>query len=232
MKNDATIYIAYADEQTLIRKIIAGYITELDQRFKVIIEASNGSDLLEQIDRSLYQPDVCIFDICMPVMNGYDTVVQIKKKYPYVRCLALSNLNIEFSVSRIIQCGAFGYISKSADPAEIRQAIIEVYENNYYFSADILKKMPSVSKNNKMELTKTLLTDREIEFLSLCCSDLSYIEIGSKMHLSHRTIEHYCTKLCDKLHIESRIGLAMFASYTGIGCFGYPDMQVTRMNIP
>jgi len=227
MKNDVTIYIAYADEQSLVRKIIAGYISELDHRFKVCIEAGNGSDLLAQIDQSSYQPDVCIFDISMPVMNGYDTVMEIRKKYPYIRCLALSNLDIEFSVSRIIQCGAFGYVSKSADPTEIRQAIIEVYGNNYYFSADILKKIPAISKIDIMEFSKAVLTDREIEFLSLCCSDLSYIEIGSKMHLSHRTIEHYCTKLRDKLHIESRIGLAMFASYTGIGCSGYRGTHVT-----
>ncbi len=216
MKQECVIHIAYAEPHGMLRSIISEYISQLDSRFNVFIKANDGEDLLAKIINAKYQPDVCIVDICMPGMNGYNTVKQIKKQFPFIKCLALSNSDIEFCVSKFMQSGAHGYLTKNADPSEIRQAIIEVYNNNHYFSSDILKSMPGVSKMDGEEFSHVILSEREIEFLTFCSSDMTYTEIARKMHLSPRSVENYSIRIRNKLKIESRMGLVMFAINTGI----------------
>jgi len=60
------------------------------------------------------------------------------------------------------------------------------------------------------------LNSREIEFLKLACTEMSYKEIAEKMFLSPRTIEGYRDSLFEKLNLRSRVGLVLFAIKNGI----------------
>ena len=60
------------------------------------------------------------------------------------------------------------------------------------------------------------LNNREIEFIKLTCTELTYKEIAEKMYLSPRTIDGYRDALFDKLGLKSRVGLVLFAIKNGI----------------
>ncbi len=205
------IKIAYAEDHTLIRKAIIEYINFYED-CNVVADENNGKELIDKIGILECAPDVCILDISMPVMNGYDTIIYLKKSYPKMKFLVLSMYDTEFSVIRMIRNGANGYLLKNCDPADLHQAIVDIYFSGYYYD-DIASEgaFKKASINDIPTLTK-----KELEFLSLCCSELSYAKIAELMHVSTRTVEDYQQHIGDKLNIHSRMGLALFAVQNGL----------------
>jgi DNA-binding CsgD family transcriptional regulator len=61
-----------------------------------------------------------------------------------------------------------------------------------------------------------VLNERELEFMQLVCTECTYKEIADRMYLSPRTIDGYRDALFEKLHVRTRVGLAMFAVRSGI----------------
>ena len=206
------IKIAIADDHTIFRKAIIDMISAQGDG-KVILDAINGKELIEKIERSPELPDVCIIDINMPVMNGYDTVLAIKEKWPTIKVLALSMINEEFSAIKMLRNGANGYIVKDCDPRDLHDAILGVYNNTYYHSELVTSRMIHSLQHNK-DITN--ISEKEMELLKYSCSDLTYKQIAEKMHVSPRTIDDYRDALFAKLNVKSRTALALFALRMGV----------------
>jgi len=218
MKTLPIIQIAIADDHPIVRDSIADFINLLGG-FNVYILADNGQDLLEKIDRAAYQPHICIIDINMPVMDGYETMLQLKKKYPLIHGLALSLHTDEYPILKMLKNGASGYLPKTCNRHTLTKALVDVYTTGFYFSDIVLEKFPKISATNIEEYAQNLFTRQQIQLLSLCCSDLNYAQIGREMQLGQRTVENKVQQLFEKLNIHSRIGLAMYAQHIGVGSF-------------
>jgi DNA-binding NarL/FixJ family response regulator len=182
--------------------------------YQVIYDAANGKDFIGQLDPKKL-PDIILMDINMPIMDGYATTSWIKTNFPQITILALSTMDTESAIIRMIKCGAKGYILKDAEPDELRYAFDEVLSRGYFYNDLITRKiMNSITDITEPESTINIfakLNQREIEFLSLCCSELTYKEIADQMFVSVRTVEGYRDALCDKLKLKTRVGLAMYA---------------------
>jgi len=208
------ITIALADDHAILRKGVKEIITGFNG-IKVTMEAGNGRELIVKIEAADAVPDVCIVDIGMPEMNGYETADAIRTKWPQVKILALSMYDTELNIIKMLRNGAHGYVLKDNDPEELRVAIHEVVKNGFYHSDLVTGRM--IHKLNDPVVAASLdLNDRELNFLRLCCTELTYKEIAEKMYLSPRTIDGYREALFSKLNITSRTGLAMYAIKTGI----------------
>lgn len=90
MNNEKKINIALVDDHVLLLQILADYLMQIDNTFHVLITATNGIDLLNKISKSLAKPDICLVDINMPVMNGYETIRALKTKWPEIKAIALT----------------------------------------------------------------------------------------------------------------------------------------------
>ena len=218
MSNLPVIQIAIVDDHDVVRAGLISLINVLGG-FNVCIEASDGNDLLDKISHASFLPDVCLIDVNMDGMDGFETMLQLNKRWPRINCIALTMYSSDEVILRMFKNGAKGYLSKKCTAETLKEAIIEVYSNEYYFSDLVLKKFPKMSMKNIKKYTKKALNEKQIEFLSLTCSDLTYEEIGERMSISARTAEKYCHKLRDELGIHSRVGLVMYALYVGIGKF-------------
>jgi DNA-binding NarL/FixJ family response regulator len=206
------IQIALADDHAILRKGVAELISKFDDMC-VIIEAGNGKELIEKISIITPAPDVCIVDINMPEMNGYDTTKAIKRNWPDIHVLALSMYDTEQNIIKMLRCGACGYLLKDSDPLELERAIRHAYKDGFYHSELITGRMKRmVDENDKTQE----LSEKELQFLNLCCSELTYKEIAERMFLSPRTIDGYREALFAKLNITSRTGLAIYAIKTGL----------------
>lgn len=206
------IRIALADDHAILRKGVAELLSNFDN-MNVNIEASNGKDLLQKLAGTSDMPHVCILDINMPEMNGYETAAHIKVAYPDMKILALSMYDGEANIIKMLKNGANGYILKDNDPDELRKAIEQVYNSGYYYSELVTGRMLHLIDKEKHKSNE--LTEREQAFIKLCCSELTYKEIADEMNLSPRTIDGYRESLFEKLSITSRTGLVIYAIKNG-----------------
>jgi DNA-binding NarL/FixJ family response regulator len=208
------IKIAIADDHILMRKGVVEIIASFGE-FKVIIEADNGLDLLNKIQKAKVIPDICVLDISMPVMNGYETLIEIKERWPEMKVLILTMIHNEFSVLKMLRGGANGYLLKACPPRDLYIALDAVYKYNIYHSELVAdeerhhdKKIPIPANQN--------ITDKELVFLKYCCSDMHYKEMAEELGISVRTIHTYRDTLFSKLGMKTRIGLAVYALSIGI----------------
>ncbi len=205
--------IAIVDDHTMFRKglcslinIFPGYVMTLD--------AANGNDLIRQLEPAAL-PDILLLDIAMPGMDGFSLAAWLKDHYPEIRILALSTMESELTIIRMIKAGARGYLLKDAEPAELRRAFDDVIDLGYYFnelvSRKLLQETALLSEESGAGNGGLRLTDRELSFLRLACSEKTYYEIAKEMFVSERTVDGYRDSLFRKLKVSSRVGLVLYA---------------------
>jgi two-component system invasion response regulator UvrY len=216
------IRLALVDDHNLLRTGLAGVLDKLD--YKVIMESENGRQFIDKLDKENL-PDVVLMDINMPEMDGFETTLWLKKNHPLVKVLALSMFDDENSIIRMLKNGARGYILKDSRAAELKAAIEAVVHKGFYYSelvsGSLLHSLhqdgDEDDNDNDSDLQKVLkLKPRDIEFLKLVCTELTYKEIAERMFLSPRTIDGYRDDLFQELGVKSRVGLVIFAIKNGI----------------
>lgn len=202
------IKIAIADDHKLVREGIVNLL--LGQDFDVVHQCENGKRIHEFVLEN--DVDIVLMDLNMPVMNGWEATKAIKQDKPSVKVIGLSMYDDDLSVLRIIKAGACGYLLKDVEPAQLIKAIHDVHINGFY-SSDLVAGylFRSISNPQNDGNLIELLSDRETEFLKLCCTELTYKEIADKMHVSPRTIDGYRDSLFSRLGARSRVGLVMAA---------------------
>lgn len=210
--------IALVDDHVLLRNGLASLLREND--YDVAFEADNGSVFQEKLSNST-PPEVVLMDINMPSMDGYDTTLWLKQNHPAVKVLALSMYDDENAIIRMLRNGACGYILKDSEPFELVTAIQSVINKGYYYSELVTGKLLHTVNNldnpGSASIKDVLkLSNRELDFLKLVCTELTYKEIAEQMSLSPRTIDGYREILFDKLNLKSRVGLVLFAIKNGI----------------
>lgn len=211
------ITVALVDDHVMLRNGLAVLIEGIG--FEVLFESNNGDDCIRQIGAGKI-PQVILMDINMPVKDGFETMQWINDNYPDIKVLALTMVDDENAVIRMLKCGAIGYLLKESGPDELRTAIIAAAEKGFYYSEMVTGRLVHSIRNgnegNNNSSSALHLTDKEIEFLKLACSELTYKEIADKMKVSPRTIDSYRDHLFEKLELRTRTGLALYAIKSGI----------------
>lgn len=209
--------VVLADDHVLLRNGLAGLVTNLG--YTVLFECSNGKELINKLDKDNL-PDIVLMDINMPEMDGYETATWLRNNYPLVPVLALSMYDDENAIIRMLKNGAKGYITKDTDPLELKRAIQDVITKGIHYSEMVTGRLlHSIYQMDEAETGGNQLLDlneREIEFLKLASTEMTYKEIASQMSLSPRTIDGYRDGLFEKLSIKNRVGLVLFAIRHGI----------------
>ena len=199
--------IILVDDHQLLRK---GLIKILNANgFTDIIEAANGDELLEILKNT--SPDIILLDLYMPKMNGFESIKHIKKVNPHAKVLVVSMLDDKVSIIQMIKSGVDGYLLKDSDPKEIIEAIQIILEGGNFYSSLVNERLNSVLLDNDYNKDQHILSERELEFLILASSDLTYKQIAEKMFVSVRTIDGYRDSIYQKFNIKTRIGLVIFA---------------------
>jgi DNA-binding NarL/FixJ family response regulator len=211
------INIALADDHVLLRNGLANLVASLG--YNVVFQADNGKEFIEKLKHETL-PDIALMDINMPVMDGHETALWLKKNRPGVKIMALSMYDDESSIIKMFKAGARGYILKDCDPAELKTALTDIELKGFYYSEMVTGTLiHSINApENEAEVINGLymLSAKEIEFIKLTCKELTYKEIAEKMCLSPRTIEGYREDVFKKLRIKSRVGLVIYAIKNGL----------------
>ncbi len=201
-----TVQIALVDDHRLFRSGIASLIENFTG-YNVIFEAGNGEELIQKISEMLI-PDIILLDINMPVRDGTSTAQWLKKHHPKIAIIVLSMFDDADNVLAMLKLGVKGYLLKDAEPSEFQDALQKVSQGEMYYP-DFVTRYLLNNFNHETEPSK--LNAREIEFLKLVGSELTYKEIAEQMFISIRTVDGYRDNLFEKLNIKSRVGLVLYA---------------------
>ncbi|WP_426669986.1 response regulator [Mucilaginibacter sp. McL0603] len=212
------INLAIADDHKIFRNGLKAMLEDCPD-FKLLIEASNGKELIGQL--ATHTPDVILMDIKMPEMDGMQTTAYIHEHFKQIKVLTLSMHNEDKYIVDMMKAGASGYLLKNAEPEEIIDAISTVYEKGFYFnehlSVTLIKQLVGPGSYTDSAGQQTVdLNDREIEVLRLVCQEYSNQEIADKIFLSVRTVEGYRARLFEKTGSKNLVGLVIFAIKRGI----------------
>jgi len=204
------INILLTDDHQLIIDGLKSLLKDQED-INVSAEANNGREALRIL--SFLPINVVLMDIDMPVMNGIDTLKEIKKQYPDVKVIILSMHNESGMIKSLIDLGANGYLLKSCSQDEVVSAIRKVAAGQSGFSTDVT--MALLKPSNPEQKTE-ILTERETEILKLIAAGFSNKEVGDKLFISHRTVDTHRTNLMKKLSVNNIAGLISYAIKNGI----------------
>jgi DNA-binding NarL/FixJ family response regulator len=205
------VKIALVDDHQLFRQGLANLVQQVDPSFQIVKDFGNGQELLnwytDEGDLSLV-----ILDIHMPVLNGHQTTIELRKKFTQIPILALSMMDDETTLVKMLKAGVNGYLNKDIEPEELKKAISSAITQGYYHSEYMAGKLVSViqSPGGHNGMTEEI-NEQELRFIELACSEYTYKEVADIMCLSVKTIDGYRARLFEKLDVKSRVGLVLYA---------------------
>ena len=200
------IRIALVDDHRLFRSGIASLVENFDS-YSIIFEAGDGEEMIRKLNAKI-KPHIILLDINMPKMNGISSARWLRDNHPDIDIIVLSMFEDAEKVLTMVRMGVKGYLLKDAEPNEFEDALHRVSQNEVYYPEFVTRHLVD-SINIDFNIAK--LNSREIEFLKLAATELTYKEIADHMCISSRTVDGYRDQLFEKLHLKSRIGLVLYA---------------------
>lgn len=207
------IKLILVDDEVLFRKGIA-FLLEREKNIKIIFEASNGSELIDFLNKSDEHPDIVITDLKMPTLNGVETTKIMHNDFPHIKIIALTSYNTKSFVANMINVGAVSYLMKNTTPQELLTTINEVASKGFYYNDYVMKIIHdniSVGKKTKSNFDTNYLTARETKILQLICEQKNTVEIADQLFISPRTVEGHRNNLLLKTESRNIAGLVVYA---------------------
>ncbi len=202
--------ILIIDDHALIRRGMSALIA-LTEGLAICGEAETMKQGLQQI-RDL-KPDLVVVDLTLPEGSGMEVIKHINATRPHLKILVCTMHDEKIYAERCLKAGAHGFINKEAASDQVVLAIQTILSGQPYLSEELknrlLNRMVRGQQPNQTPLDS--LTDRELEVLELLGQGLGTREIGTKLHLSHKTIESYREKIKAKLSLKNAAELTHFA---------------------
>jgi DNA-binding NarL/FixJ family response regulator len=173
---------------------------------KLQATAANAFEAMEALKQ--YKIDVALIDINLPDISGIELTARIRKEFPKINILALSNFTERSYVSQMLQSGAIGYLAKSAEVEEIEEAILKAMKGETFISASL-----NLSGKSLQELPQVpLLTRREKEVLKLIADGMTNQQIAEQLYLSLHTIDSHRKNLLAKFNLSNTASLIKTAA--------------------
>jgi DNA-binding NarL/FixJ family response regulator len=194
--------IVVEDDRGLQQQLVKILGTAPDMQ--CIAAFSSAEDALPQISKK--SPDVVLMDIKLPAMSGIECLTIIKKFAPSVQIIMVTVYEDSERIFQALKAGASGYLIKSGPPEQLLEAIRDVYNGGAPMSGPIaLKVVQHFHKMGPSPKEAENLSPKERQVLDLLAMGYIYKEIGIRLNIGTETVRTYVKKICQKLHVRSRI---------------------------
>jgi len=187
----------------------------LEPHFEIVGTVSDGLALLEAAPQA--KPDVIVIDIAMPLLNGLEAAVRLKKQMPAVKVIFLTmNEDPDLAV-QAMRSGASGYLLKSSAASELIRAIHLSLKGKTYVTPLIARGMQNAFINDpRPKSGAKVLTARQREVVQLLAEGKSMKEVASVLKLTPRTVAFHKYRVMQELHLETTAELIQYAIKTHI----------------
>lgn len=212
------VSLIIAEDHVVLRQGLRALL-EKDTDLEIAGEAENGREVLDLLaDRHV---DIVLMDVNMPVMDGFEATAKIRSKFPDTQVIALSMHNNMPFVQKMLECGAAGYLPKTANSNELSAAIKLVASGTRYISGNLSIQLMEQSKMKEEHLVQNPgadkgLSKREVEVLVLVAEGYTNSEIADKLFTSKRTIETHRQNILEKTQARNTANLIKYAIENGI----------------
>jgi DNA-binding NarL/FixJ family response regulator len=211
----STIRILLAEDHILVRESLRQYIDK-ETDLEVVGEAGDGEQMVKLA--SELKPDLIIADIAMPKINGIDATKQLKELNIQIPVLILTAYDLDQYVFPVLEAGAAGYLLKDISGQELIESIRRVYRGDSVLHPTIMSKVMQRFRKEAAGPTEPsldLLTDREVEVLTLAAHGKTNKEIAEELVVSVRTVEAHLGHIFTKLDVSSRTEAVILALKKG-----------------
>lgn len=196
------IAVAIVEDDNILREALEDALSA-DDTIRSCGAFVDGESFLKEVERLL--PDVVIMDLNLPGMNGIECTRQIKEKLPHAQVLVCTVQDDDESLFQAICAGATGYLLKDTRPAQVVEAVRNVYAGGSPMSPGVARRvLASFSTSRKEAKEFELLTERERQVLDQLASGYRYKEIAVRLQMSIDTVRTHVRNLYEKLHVSSR----------------------------
>jgi two-component system, NarL family, response regulator NreC len=206
------IRVLVADDHRVVRKGLRLVLAQYEE-IQIVGEAADGREAVQLA--SELRPDVVLMDISMPLLNGIDAATQIRNGTERIGIVILSMFADEGYLIRALGAGVQGYLLKDSAEEDLLRAIEAVANGKPFFSPAIMKMLIEdymrVLKQEGLQDTYQLLTDREREVLQLLAEAKTNKEVAKVLDISLHTVESHRTNLMQKLSLHNTAEIVLYA---------------------
>jgi DNA-binding NarL/FixJ family response regulator len=204
-----TISVFLLDDHEIVRNGLRQTL-ERHEDIEVVGEAGLVAEALRRIPALM--PSVAILDGRLPDGSGIDVCREIRSSYPDIACLILTSYDDDEALFSAIMAGAAGYVLKEIRGNDLVGAIRTVAAGQSLLSPSVTRRvLARLREGPREDPVLAGLNPREREILALIAEGLTNRQIGTRIHLSEKTVKNYVSSILDKLGLTSRTQAAVVA---------------------
>jgi DNA-binding NarL/FixJ family response regulator len=210
-----TVRVMVVDDHPMWRE---GVARDLGERGLEVVATAGDGTAAVRIAPAV-RPDVVLMDLQMPHLDGAGATAAIREALPDTRVLVLSASAEQGDVLAAVRAGASGYLVKSAQVAELVDAVERTAAGQAVFGPELAGLVLGEFRRREREAPADpgpAITPRETEVLRLVAKGLTARRIAERLGLSHRTVENHVQNVLRKLQLTNRVELARYAIEQGL----------------
>ena len=199
------IRVLVVDDHPLM---VAGIVGEINAQVDMTVsaQASDGEEALSLY--RIHRPDVTIMDVRMPIMNGIDAIVAIRKEFPKARIIVLTTAIGDVQALRAFKEGAVSYLLKNLIRKELTETIRAVH-------AGLRRIPPEIAQQLALHVADDALTPRELDVLRMVAQGKGNKIIASDLDIAEYTVKNHIKSILIKLRADDRTGAVVTAARRG-----------------
>jgi two-component system invasion response regulator UvrY len=205
--------VMVVDDHQLVRTGISRLLADAEG-IEIVGQAGSGEDAIDMIKD--VHPDVVLMDVQMPGIGGLEATRRSLRVDPDLKIIALTVYDDEPFPSRLMNAGAVGYLTKTANVEEMLKAIESVCDGQRYISSEIAQQLALKPFNHEAGSPFDTLSSREMQITLMVIGGLRVQEISDNLSLSPKTVNSYRYRIFDKLGVRNDVGLTKMSIKHGV----------------
>jgi DNA-binding NarL/FixJ family response regulator len=198
--------IVIADDHTLVAE---AFKSLLEPDYQVVKIVADGQSLLATAKE--LKPDLVLLDLGMPILNGLDAGMELKKILPRTKLIILTMNEDADIASKACRHWASGYLLKKSAGVELKKAISEVLQGHSYITPSIAQKLMNEFIRDPDPDHAKELTQRQRQVLQLLAEGRSMKEAASVLNIAVRTIAFHKYRIMEEFGLKTNADLVRFA---------------------
>jgi len=207
------INLFIVEDHLVVRQGIR-YLLDNFSDVRVVGEAGSGKEALVLAKDK--NPDVMLLDFKLPDTNALELVRKLLRYLPDLKILVITAMKSDVLPIRLLDIGAFGYLTKESTPDELERAIRSVKSGQRYLSPDTANRLALNKVTGSGGTPFDELSEREMEVLLLLARGLKAESIAKQLCISAKTVNSYRYRMFDKLGIKNDVELVKLAIQYGL----------------